>query len=89
MKLLKFCDDEHIGFAIGCPINPSLLYEIKRLPAGAWHKLDDKREYAEVCYVPSELAKTKKRKYEFQYVVTRELMREQLVLPGFSEFPWS
>jgi hypothetical protein len=45
MELLKFYDDEHTGFAVGCPINPSLRYEIKRLPAGVWHKLDAKREY--------------------------------------------
>jgi hypothetical protein len=85
MELLKFCDDEHIGFAVGCPIKSSLRHEIRSLPAGAWHKLDDKREYAEVCYVPSELARAQKGKHEFRYIATRELICKQHILPGLAE----
>jgi hypothetical protein len=77
IDLLKFCDDANIKFAVGCPISTELRKEIRALPDSAWNKLDEKREYAEVCFVPSSLATTKKRKYEFRYLATRELMPEQ------------
>jgi hypothetical protein len=83
--LLKYCEDEQIQFTIGCPINESLRAEIKTLPSCAWRKLDKLREYAEVCFVPSSLATTRKRKYEFRYIAVRERLSQQMALPGLPE----
>jgi hypothetical protein len=83
IDLLKFCDDKKIGFAVGCPISQELRKAIHSLPASAWHCLDakrTKRQYAEVCFVPSFLATSKKRRYEFRYIATREPLQEQCTL---------
>jgi hypothetical protein len=86
IDLLKHCEDEHIQFAIGCPINKGIRKEILKLPSCAWKKLDELREYAEVCFVPNSLATTKKNEYEFRYIATRELLKErQIPLPGTPE----
>ena len=80
IDLLKFCDDSNVRFAVGCPISPEFRKAVRELPVSAWRKLDKKRQYAEVCFVPSSIATTKKRKHEFRYLVTRESMQEQLTL---------
>jgi len=80
IDLLKFCDDDNIKFAVGCPINVEIRKEIRALPESSWNKLDDKRQYAEVCFVPSSIGTTKKRKYEFRYLATREYMPGQRTL---------
>ena len=81
IDLLKFCDDKKIQFAIGCPVSTEFRKAVRELPVSAWRKLDEKRQYAEVCFVPSSIATTKKRKYEFRYLATRELLQqEQLTL---------
>jgi hypothetical protein len=85
IDLLKYCEDEEIQFAIGCPIKNSLRAEILSLPSCAWQKLDKLREYAEVCFVPNSLATTKKRTYEFRYIAVREQVLEQMALPGLPE----
>lgn len=85
IDLLKYCENEQIQFAIGCPITESLRAEITSLPSVAWHKLDKLREYAEVCFVPNSLATTKKKKYEFRYIVVREQVLQQMPLPGLPE----
>ena len=80
IDLLKFCDDANIRFAVGCPVSAEFRKAVRELPASAWHKFDDRREYAEVCFAPSSIATTKKRKYEFRYLALREFMPEQLRL---------
>jgi hypothetical protein len=80
IELLKFCDDKKIQFGVGCPISKEFRKAVQALPESAWHKLDKSREYAEVCFVPSSLATTKKKRYEFRYIATRELIDKQLVL---------
>ena len=89
--LLKFCDDNKIGFAIGCPISQEFRKAVSELPVSAWGKLDAKRQYAEVCFVPSSIATTKKQKYAFRYLVTREFIQEQLTLLDViePEYPFS
>ena len=84
IELLKYCDDNSIGFAVGCPVSPSVRDSIKSVPKNSWMPLDRYREYAEICHVPSSLS-TSKRGYEFRYVAVRELLREQCVLPGMPE----
>lgn len=79
IELLKFCDDKKIEFAVGCPISQEFRKAVQALPPCAWRRLDKKRQYAEVCFVPSSLATTKA-KYEFRYIATREAMCEQLTL---------
>ena len=89
IAFLKYCHDENIHFAVGCDITESLREEIKALPESSWKSLDKHREYAEVPFVPSRLS-TSKTGYEFRYVATRELLREQGVLPGTpdKEYPF-
>jgi len=77
---LKYRDDKKIQFAVGCPISQEFGKAVRELPACAWRKLDDKRQYAELCFVPESIATTKKRKYEFRYLATREALQEQLTL---------
>lgn len=84
IDLLKYCEDEAIEFAIGCPIEESLRKDIRALPASAWKKLDKLREYAEVCHVPASLSKSKQG-YEFRYIATREVLNKQGTLPGLPE----
>lgn len=84
IDLLKYCEQAKIQFAIGCPIKKEFRQAIKKINESAWKPLDKVREYAEVCFVPSSLSKSKKG-YEFRYVATREALREQCVLPGTTE----
>jgi hypothetical protein len=89
IKLLKYCEDNKIQFAVGCDISESIRKEIKSAPKSSWKALDTVREYAEICFVPSSLSKTK-RGYEFRYVAVRERLKEQCVLPGMpaKEYPF-
>jgi len=80
IELLKFCDDSKIEFAVGCDISREFRKAVNALPASAWHKLDKERQYAEVCFVPSSIAATKKRKHEFRYLAIREPIQKQLTL---------
>jgi hypothetical protein len=84
ISFLKYCADEEIQFAVGCPITQELRKEIRKVPQDAWKRLDKLREYAEVCFVPNSLS-TSKQGYEFRYVATREILQEQCVLPGMPE----
>jgi hypothetical protein len=89
IDFLKYCENKKIQFAIGCPISQSLRETIKSIPDSEWRRLDKLREYAEVCFVPSSLS-TSKKGYEFRYIATREVLREQEVLPGTApkEYPF-
>jgi hypothetical protein len=88
MKLLKYCEDTTIQFAVGCDISDSIRKAIRSAPKSSWKALDTIREYAEICFVPSSLSKTK-RGYEFRYVAIRERLKEQCVLPGMPEQAYS
>jgi len=87
IELLKYCDDNKIKFAIGCPISDGVREAIKSTPASSWKPLDKIHEYAEICFVPSSLSKSK-RGYEFRYVAIREGLQEQCVLPGMPEMEY-
>jgi hypothetical protein len=88
MKLLKYCADMKIQFAVGCDISESIREAIRSAPKSSWKPLDTVREYAEICFVPSSLS-TKKHGYEFRYVAIRESLKEQCVLPGMPEKTYS
>jgi hypothetical protein len=85
-NLLASCDRGdnprfgRIEFAISCPVTEAFKKEVRTVPPEEWKRLDHRREYAEVCFVPNELAHTKK-KPSYRYLAIREALR-QPVLPG-------
>jgi hypothetical protein len=89
--LLAYCDKgDHerfgrIEFAISCPVTESFKKEVRILPPFEWKRLDARREWAEVGYVPCELAHSKKGQ-PYRYLAIREVLR-QPVLPGM-ELPF-
>jgi hypothetical protein len=97
--LLKYCamgENERFGkieFAIGCDVTPEFKKAVGEIPDGDWTPLTKKaggkdmptgKEWAEVCFVPNAIAHSKKLP-EYRYMATREIMREQLNLPGMAE----
>ena len=56
-----------------------------RVPSEEWKRLDSHREWAEVGYVPTELAHSKKG-HLYRYLAIREILR-QPILPGM-ELPF-
>jgi hypothetical protein len=88
--LLAYCDkgDRRFGrieFAISCPVTEAFKREVRILPREEWKRLDAHREWAEVGYVPSELAHSKKGE-PYRYLAIREALH-QPVLPGM-ELPF-
>ena len=89
IELLKYCEDNKIQFAVGCPISVSVREAVLAAPESSWRPLDKLREYAEICFVPNSLA-TSKEGYEFRYIAVREKLQEQCLLPGMpaKEYPF-
>ena len=103
--LLKYCamgENERFGkieFAVGCDVTPEFKKAVREVPDCDWtpftKKIDGKdmptgKEWAEVCFVPSAIARSKKLP-EYRYIATREILREQLNLPGMTadkEYPF-
>lgn len=78
-----------IKFCVSAPITEQFRAAVLADRDLEWRQLDFKkdgspdprcREWAEVCYVPNELAKSKKGR-EYRYLVTRQVIEER-VLPG-------
>jgi hypothetical protein len=97
--LLKYCamgENERFGkieFAIGCDVTSEFKKAVREISNDDWtpltKKVDGKdiptgKEWAEVCFVPSAIARSKKLP-EYRYIATREILREQLNLPGMTE----
>lgn len=95
-ELLRYCESgksERFGrieFAIGCDVTRAFKKAAAEVPETEWRpyvkvmdgrKVATGKQYAEVCFVPEEIA-DKKRGLEYRYIATRELMREQRELPG-------
>jgi hypothetical protein len=78
--LLAYCEKSGIEFAVSCPVTEAFKKEVRILPPEEWKKLDSYREYAEVGYVPNELAHSKKGE-PYRFLAIREVLR-QSVLPG-------
>lgn len=98
--LMRFCADPKkprfgvIEFAIGAKVTESFKRAVSEAPESEWHRLYRKtdegmvrtgQEYAEVCFVPNELAR-KKDGPVFRYLAIREVM-EQASLPGMDAQP--
>ena len=96
--LLKYCDMSHnerfgrIRFAIGCDITPAFKKSILLDKNLEWHpiykiikgeKKESGQEWAEVCFVPNEIARSKKGR-EYRYIAVREEL-EQRALPGMED----
>jgi hypothetical protein len=97
--LLKYCDsgqDARFGrieFAVGCPVSPQFKKAVSEVLETDWHpvlvekdgkQVPTRRQWAEVCFVPSELARTKTGR-EYRYLATREVIEEQRTLPGMPD----
>jgi hypothetical protein len=97
--LLKYCEtggNERFGrieFAIGCDVTPEFKKAVSEVPDSDWNVLSKEvdgkqlemgREWAEVCFVPSAIGRSKNGP-EYRYIATREMMHEQLHLPGMAD----
>ena len=98
--LLRWCDKEdhkrfgRIDFAVCCDVTPAFKQAVSEVPESSWRpvykEIDGRREktdreYAEVCFVPSELGRSKKDPI-LRYLATREAVR-QPCLPGLEDAP--
>ena len=95
-ELLRYCDkgeNERFGkieFAIGCDVTPAFKEAVSEVEEGQWKPVykkvkgkivQTKTEWAEVCFVPNAICNSKKG-CEYRYIAKRELLEEQLELPG-------
>jgi hypothetical protein len=98
-NLLKYCamgKNKRFGkieFAIGCDVTPEFKEAVSEVPDSEWtpltrdvngEKIKTGREWAEVCFVPNAIGHSKKGP-EYRYIATREVMAEQLIIPGTIE----
>jgi DDE family transposase len=98
-NLFKYCEMKgnkrfgKIEFAFGCDVTQAFKKAVSEVPDSEWKRLTRKvegkevetnREWAEVCFVPNAIGHSKKGP-EYRYVATRELMQEQLNLPGMAD----
>jgi len=98
-KLLRYCamgKDRRFGkieFAIGSDVTPEFKKAVLEIPDSDWNPLfknvkgkeiETGREWAEVCFVPNAIGHSKKGP-EYRYIATREVMAEQLIIPGTVE----
>jgi hypothetical protein len=96
--LMRFCEkgDERFGrieFAIGCDVSKEFKKAVGEVEEGEWRvlyreengkRVETRREFAEVCFVPSAIGHSKKGP-EYRYIAIREPMEEQLSLGGMEE----
>jgi len=78
-----------IKFAIGCDVTQEFKKAVSEIPDSEWSPLIRKgrktnKEWAEVCFVPNAIGHSKKGP-EYRYIATREVMNEQLIIPGTVE----
>jgi hypothetical protein len=96
---MKYCDmgkNKRFGkikFGIGCDVTREFKKAVSEVPESEWmpfyrevngEKIKTERQWAEVCFVPSAIAHSKKGP-EYRYIATREAMSEQLCIPGTIE----
>ena len=97
--LLSYCDrgeDPRFGrieFAIGCPVSKPFKRAVEEVGEQDWQpmwiekdgkKMASRRQWAEVCFVPDEIA-TSKNGPSYRYLATREVIEEQQSLAGMDE----
>ncbi|HAZ31199.1 MAG TPA: IS1380 family transposase [Dehalococcoidia bacterium] len=98
-KLLKYCEmgaNERFGrieFAVGCDVTREFKKAVAEVEEAEWKPIykivDGKRvktssEWAEVCFLPNAICYSKKGP-EYRYLAKREVMAEQLELPGVEQ----
>jgi len=95
--LLGWCDGGtsrfgRIEFAVSCDVTPAFKKSVAEVAEEDWRDEDREvdgqrektgRQWAEVCFVPEALSKSKKGRH-YRYLATREVLR-QLSLPGLEE----
>ena len=97
--LMKYCATGANGrfgviqFAIGCDVTPEFKQAVREVEESDWQPIykvvDGKKqasgaEWAEVCFVPSAIGRSKKGP-EYRYLAKREVLVEQRVLPGMDQ----
>jgi len=97
--LLGYCDkgeDRRFGrieFVVGCPVGKEFKRAVAEVGEEDWRQMyvekdgkqiSTKRQWAEVCFVPNELARSKTGR-AYRYLATREVIEEQQGLPGMEE----
>jgi hypothetical protein len=97
--LMKYCamgKNKRFGkieFAIGCDVTREFKKAVSEVPESEWKpffrevngaKIKTGRQWAEVCFVPNAIGHSKKGP-EYRYISTREVMAEQLIIPGTIE----
>ncbi len=95
--LLKYCDSVDnkrfgkIEFAVGCDVSQSFKIAVAQVPSSEWKpiykekngkKMKTGSEWAEVCFVPSEIGKSKEG-LEYRYLAKRQVLEP--VLPGMED----
>lgn len=89
--LLGYCDrgeSDRFGrveFAVGCPVEEAFKQAVAEVDEEDWHDLPGitDQQWAEVCFVPNELARSKTGR-EYRYLAIREPLRQR-PLPGLEE----
>jgi len=99
--LMRFCADPNkerfgvIEFAIGAKVTESFKRAVWEVEPSEWHRLyrktekglvDTGQEYAEVCFVPEELAR-KKEGPVFRYLAIREVLDQPALLGMDDQMP--
>jgi hypothetical protein len=96
--LLRYCasgvsDFGVIEFAIGCDVTSEFKQAVAEVEESDWKpiyktvngkKEDSGVEWAEVCFVPNAIGRSKKGP-EYRYLAKREVLLEQRVLPGMEQ----
>lgn len=95
-NLLSYCargDNERFGrieFAVGSDVTAAFKKAVSEVPEGEWRSLSREKngvrvetdqEYADVCFVPNEVAKMGKQGPSYRFLAIRERFNVQLGLP--------
>jgi hypothetical protein len=98
-EVLKYCakrelhpDYGVIEFAVGVDVTPEFKKAVAEVSETSWNRLarskgdpgETGQEWAEVCFVPNAISKSKKGP-EYRFIAVRERLSEQLSLPGVLE----
>jgi hypothetical protein len=99
-ELLKYCNKEdnkwcgRIEFAVSCDVTAEFKKAVWEVGEEDWTVLmkrersgeltETRRQWAEVCFVPNAIGHSKNGP-EYRYLVIRERMQDQLMLPGMEE----
>ncbi len=98
-ELLKYCaEGKHprfgvIKFGVGVDVTPEFKKAVLEVGEEEWHPLEREaegkrvktnQEWAEVCYVPHWVGRSKKGP-DYRFLAIREPLRSQLELPGIEE----